>query len=101
MASPSAASCRSTSMLKLAATAAAIAAGMFSMMPRLRSCRPRWASGRAVSQSGARIDGAPRLSDLEQAFDLHRGVGGKRGDANGGAGVAALVAEGQDHQVRR
>jgi len=30
------------------------APGMFSMMPRARSCRPRWATGRAVSQSGAR-----------------------------------------------
>jgi hypothetical protein len=28
---------------------------MFSTMPREASCRPRWATGRAVSQSGARM----------------------------------------------
>src|SRR5882757_5714086 len=71
---------------------------MFSMIPRARSCRPRWATGRAVSQSGART-WRLRLRDLEYSFDLDRRIGGKRGDADGGAGMAALVAERRDHQV--
>src|SRR3954453_13920713 len=87
----------SHSMGKLPAPAAAAAAGMFSIMPRARSCRPRWATGRAVSQSGARIG---KLSgDLEDALALDRGIGRERGHADGGAGMAALVAEGRDHQV--
>src|SRR5438034_8321222 len=73
---------------------------MFSMMPRTRLCRPRWAIGRAVSQSGARTSRA-LLGDLEYSFDLHRRVCGKGGDADGGAGMAALVAECRDHQVGR
>src|SRR5664279_4547318 len=71
---------------------------MFSMMPRLASCRPRWATGRAVSQSGTRTSRFP-LRDLEHALDLDRGIGGKGSDADGGAGMAALVAEGGNHQV--
>src|SRR5258706_13000453 len=71
---------------------------MFSMMPRAASCSPRWATGRAVSQSGARILRLP-LGDLEYALDLDRRVGWQRGDADGGAGMAALVAERCDHQV--
>src|ERR1700712_4271788 len=98
MASPSAVSWMSHSMAKFPATAAAAAAGIFSMMPRPRSCRPRWATGRAVSQSGARIRLA-RSRDLENTLDLDRGIGGKRGDADGGPRMAALVAEGCDHQV--
>jgi len=35
-----------------------------------------------------------RLRDLEDSLDLDRGIGWKRGDADGGAGMAALVAEG-------
>src|SRR5471030_3052704 len=85
-------------MPKLAATAASAAAGMFSMTPRALSCRPRWATGRAVSQSGARIGSIP-LRDLEDALDLDRRIRGQRGDADGGAGMAALVAERQHHQV--
>src|SRR3954470_10537617 len=100
MASPSEASWMSTSMLKLRAAAAATAAGMFSMMPRERSCRPRWATGRAVSQSGARIEW-PRSGYLEDAFDLDCGIGGQGRDADRGPGVSALVAEGCDHQVGR
>src|SRR5450631_2387738 len=85
-------------MLKLPAIAACAAPGIFSMMPRARSCRPRWATGRAVSQSGART--LPlRSGNLENAFDLDRRVRRKRGDADGSAGVAALIAEGQHHQV--
>jgi len=45
------------------------------------SCRPRWATGRAVSQSGARTWRLP-LRDLEYPFDLDRRIGGKRGDAD-------------------
>src|ERR1700691_4551959 len=89
----------SHSMPKLPSIAPTAAPGMFSMTPRARSCRPRWATGRAVSQSGART--GISLRDLEYPFDLHRRVGRKRGDADRGAGVAALVAEGGDHQVRR
>src|SRR5271156_4731653 len=83
----------------LPSIAAWAAPGMFSMMPRARSCRPRWATGRAVSQSGARISEGPRLRDLEHTFDLDRGVGRQRRDADGGAGMAALVAKDGDHEI--
>src|SRR5690349_15665740 len=88
----------SHSMEKLPPTAAWAAAGMFSTMPRSMSCRPRWATGRAVSQSGARI-GTLRSGDFEDGIDLDSGVRGQRRDADGGAGVPALVAESRDHQV--
>src|SRR5580704_9864304 len=94
MASPSEVSWMSHSMAKLPAIAAFAAPGMFSMIPREISWRPRCATGRAVSQSGAF-----KLRHLEQAFDLDRGVRGQRGDADGGAGVASLVAEHLHHQV--
>src|SRR5438105_3380171 len=84
----------SHSMAKLPDTAASAAAGIFSTMPRAISCRPRWATGRAVSHSGALISG-----DLEQPLDLDRGIRRQRGDADRGAGMAALVAEHRDHQV--
>src|SRR6202022_4301055 len=71
---------------------------MFSMMPRTRSCRPRWATGRPVSQPGARTRATP-LRDLEDSLDLHRRVRRKRSNADGGARMAALVAERRDHQV--
>src|SRR5450756_2140827 len=100
MASPSALSWMSHSMPKLPAIAASAAPAMFSMMPWARSCRPRWATGRAVSQAGARTL-RDSLRDLEDALDLHRRVGGERSDADGGAGMAALVAEGRHHQVGR
>src|SRR5260370_4925911 len=85
-------------MVKWPSIAAFAEPGMFSMMPRERSCRPRWATGRAVSQSGARTWCGP-LRDLENSLDLDRRVRGKRRDADGGAGVAALVAERRHHQV--
>src|SRR6266700_2224419 len=88
----------SHSIAKFPSIAACAAAGMFSMMPRAASCRPRWATGRAVSQSGARTARCPS-GDLEHAIDLDRRVSWKRGDADRGAGMAALVAEGGDHQV--
>src|SRR5215212_11133606 len=88
----------SHSMPKLPDMAALAAPGMFSMIPRARSCRPRWATGRAVSQSGARIRGAP-LGNLEHSLDLHRRIGWKRSDPDRGARVSALVAECRDHQV--
>src|SRR6478735_10891408 len=99
MASPSDESWMSTSIEKLPAIAACTAPGMFSTMPREMSCRPRWATGRAVSQSGARNAVSSVSGDLEHAFDLDRRIRGQRGDADGGAGVAALVTEGGDHQV--
>src|SRR5215475_8658331 len=95
MASPSAVSWMSTSMAKLPAIAACTAPGMFSTIPREMSCRPRWATGRAVSQAGARM----RSGDLEHGLDLDRRIGRQRGNADGGAGMAALVAEGGNHQV--
>src|SRR6195952_2166283 len=98
IASPSAVSWMSHSMAKFAATAAAAAPGMFSMMPRARSCRPRWATGRAVNQSGARIR-VLRLRDLENTLDLDRGIGGQGRDADRRPRMAALVAEGCNHQV--
>src|SRR5439155_1470560 len=99
MASPSDLSWMSHSIEKLPATAASAAAGMFSMMPRAASCRPRWATGRAVSQAGARTRRPSGY--LEHAFNLDGRVGRQRGDADRGAGMAALVAEGCDHQVGR
>src|SRR4051794_18365203 len=96
MASPSEVTWISTSMAKLPATAAAQALGMFSMIPRARSCRPRWATGRAVSQSGARM---ASLRDFEHALDFDGGIAGQGGNADGRAGMAALVAERRDHQV--
>src|SRR5437879_11023583 len=98
MASPSDESWMSHSMVKLPSTAACAAAGMFSTKPREISCRPRWATGRAVSQSGARMRGL-RSGHFEDSIHLDSGVRGQRGDADGGAGMAALVAEGCDHQV--
>src|SRR5438874_1448458 len=49
MASPSAVSWISHSIAKFSAIAALAAPGMFSMMPRVWSCRPRWATGRDAS----------------------------------------------------
>src|ERR1700743_2303887 len=98
MASPSAESWISTSTAKLPAIAAVPAPGMFPTRPREMSCRPRWATGRAVNQSGARNFRSPS-GHPEHALDLHRGIGGQRGDSHGGAGMAALVAESRDHQV--
>src|SRR5437762_11444124 len=95
MASPSPVSWMSTSMAKLPAIAACTAPGMFSTIPREMSCRPRWATGRAVSQAGARM----RSGNLEHGFDLDRRIRRQRGHADGGAGMAALVAEGRDHQI--
>src|SRR5690349_5683801 len=88
----------SHSMEKLPSTAACAAAGMFSTMPRAMSCRPRWATGRAVSQSGARI-GTFRSGHFEDGVDFDGGVRGKRRNTDSGAGMPALVAEGRDHQV--
>src|SRR3954447_8145506 len=88
----------SHSMAKFPSTAACAAPGMFSTMPREISCRPRWATGRAVSQSGARM-GALRSGYLEDRIHLDGGVRGQGGDADGGAGMPALIAEGCDHQV--
>src|SRR5437763_15069385 len=98
MASPSAVSWISHSIAKFSPIAALAAPGMFSMMPRVWSCRPRWATGRAVSQSGARKPVVPSR-DFEGALDFHCGIGGKDGNADGGPGMAALVAERRDHQV--
>src|SRR5256886_5102319 len=95
MASPSAVSWMSTSMAKLPAIAACTAPGMFSTIPREMSCRPRWATGRAVSQAGARM----RSGDLEDGFDLDRRIRRERGHADGSTGMAALVTESRDHQV--
>src|SRR6266404_148670 len=98
MASPSLESWMSHSMAKLPSTAACAAAGMFSTKPREISCRPRWATGRAVSQSGARMRGL-RSGHFEDSIHLDGGIRGQGGDADGGAGMPALVAEGCDHQV--
>ena len=67
------------------------------MMPAAASCRPRWAIGRAVSQSRSACDAIS--GHLEHAFDLDRRVERQRCDADGGAGMAAFVAEHLDHQV--
>src|SRR5580704_11644871 len=94
MASPSDVSWMSHSMAKLPAIAAFAAPGMFSMMPRAASWRPRCATGRAVNQSSGANSG-----HLEQAFDFDRGIRRQRCDADGGAGMPALVAEHLHHQV--
>src|SRR5215469_9280192 len=74
---------------------------MFSTMPRVASCRPRWATGRAVSQSGARKNLAPTSGNFEQALDLDGCVRRKRRHADGGAGMPTLVAEHRNHQIGR
>src|SRR5262249_16299715 len=94
MASPSDVSWMSHSMAKLPAIAARAAAGMFSIMPRVASCRPRWATGRTVSQAGALNSG-----DLEQAFDLDSRIRRKGCDTNRCGGGASPVAERGAHQV--
>src|SRR5580704_16959561 len=94
MASPSEVSWMSHSIAKLPAIAAFAAPGMFSTIPREISCRPRCATGRAVSQSGAF-----KLRHLEQAFDLDRGIRRQGSDADGGGGVPPLVAEHLHHQI--
>lgn len=88
----------SHSMAKLPSIAAIAAAGMFSMMPRERSCRPRWATGLAVSHCGARKLNS-LLGDFEQTLDLHGSICRERGDTHGGAGMAAPIAESRNHQV--
>src|SRR3979490_2470170 len=75
--------------------AAPNADGVFSMTPDEASWRPRWAIGRAVNQS--RIGGLS--GHLEGGLDLDCGIERQGGDADGWAGVAALVAERRDHQV--
>ena len=60
---------------------------MFSITPDATSCSPRWAIGRAVSQS--RIV-TPGSRHLERGLDLDRGVERQRRDADG-----KLVAKGQ------
>src|ERR1700756_1134917 len=104
MASPSELNWMSHSIAKFPSTAATAAPGIFSIMPRARSCRPRWATGRAVNQWGAGtqiswLTKSLRLRDFEDSFSLDCRVGWKHGDADSGAGMAPLVAEGRYHQV--
>src|SRR5258707_11816818 len=105
MPSPSAVIWRSTWMRYPAATAAATADAVFSM-PATPSWRPRWATGRAVSQGRldcerdiGRRPPAARSGDLECAFDLDRGIQRQHRDADGRTGVPPLVGECRDHQV--
>src|SRR5882757_4080547 len=72
---------------------------VFSMMPFWASCSPRWAIGRAVSQSsiGASRDAS---GDLEDALDLDRRIRGQHRHTDGGTRMAALVAERGDHEIR-
>ena len=64
------------------------------MMPLALSWRPRWAIGFATSQSER------RSFDFEHPFDFDAGVERQFRDADGGTGMAPLVAQGLDHQVR-
>src|ERR1700730_8422532 len=98
MASPSALICKSHSMAELAAAAAAKAEGVFSITPAPASCRPRCATGRAISQSRPDTERC-RSGHFEQAFDLDRRIEGQGGYSHGAAGMPALVAEHLDHQV--
>src|SRR5258708_7253870 len=75
--------------------AARNADGVFSMTREEASWRPRWAIGRAVSHS--RIGALS--GHFERGLDLDRGIERQGCDADGGAGMTALVAEGCDHQV--
>src|SRR5262245_16381581 len=100
MASPSAVICRSHSIPYPPAIAALNADGVFSMMPFWASCRPRCATGRAISQSSSAMhDHLNASGDLEGALDLDRRIGGQHGDADGGARMPALVAEHRDHKI--
>src|SRR5215208_7052139 len=76
--------------------AAAKALRVFSTTPRLASCSPRWAIGRAINQSKARcpVSGRiGRLFDLEYRFHLYGHVDRQRASANGRARMLALVAQ--------
>src|SRR6476619_2911303 len=75
--------------------AARNADAVFSMTPEGASWRPRCAIGRAVNQS--RIGALS--GHFERGLDLDRGIEWQGCDADGGAGVTALIAESCDHQV--
>src|SRR5215208_6761621 len=82
--------------------AAAKALRVFSTTPRLASCSPRWAIGRAVSQSKARcpVRGRiGRLFDLEYRFHLYGPVDRQGAGANGRARMLALVAQHLDDEI--
>src|ERR1700674_2553407 len=66
------------------------------MMPWSASCSPRWAMGRAISQSS---EVHTCLGYFEQALDLDSRVGRQRGNADRRARVLAVVAEYRDHQI--
>src|SRR5579862_5659357 len=76
--------------------AARTADGVFSITPRAASCSPRWAIGRAMSQSS---EVHTALGYLEGTLDFDGRIDRQRGDADRGARVFALVAEHRDHQV--
>ena len=61
---------------EVAAIGGLAAAGMFSTMPRAISCRPRCATGRAVSQSGTHAPYSGQ-DDLEDGLDLDRRIRGQ------------------------
>src|SRR5918993_196364 len=82
--------------------AAAKALRVFSMTPRFASCSPRWAIGRAISQSKARgpIGGCiGRLIDLEYRFHLYCYIDRQRAGAYGRARMLALVAQHLDDEI--
>src|ERR1700730_12198334 len=95
IASPSAEICRSPSIPERPAIAAVKAEAVFSMM-LLPSCRPRCATGRAVSHS---IPGPASSCDLENPINFDGCVAGQHGDAHGRARVASFISEHSDHEI--
>src|SRR5512144_1221608 len=79
--------------------AAANAEAVFSTMPLFASCRPRCATGRAISQSRLDISYTRVSGDFEYSFHLHGRVVRQYGDADGGPRVPALVTEHRHHHV--
>src|SRR5580658_6619034 len=86
--------------------AARTADGVFSITPCSSSCSPRWATGRAISQSRLvhmvweiLAWKLPRSRELERALDLDRGVHRQSGNADRGTRVFAFIAKYLDHQI--
>jgi hypothetical protein len=85
----------------ITATAAA-AAPAYLMMPRAASCSPRWAIGWAVSQAGLVVRNWTTLQadyDTRKVPSTSTAASAGSSDADGGTGVAALVAEHRHHEV--
>src|SRR5690606_40535633 len=76
--------------------AAEKAASVFSQRARLRSCRPRWAIGRAVSQARS---GIKVLLGFYDGFDFHRRVHGQDRNPDRRPGMFTTLAQGGNQEI--